>query len=195
MPSTILPTRSTVPGCSEMHPSLGRCNALATATQGTRPGPGLTRSVRPGRTQRAVLPQARPPAQNRTFAQTHKRSAASPTTATRSGTSCGWKCAALSADLRGGGAELRPPRLDRAQALLQAGPSPGLDLEISHLGLSSDRLSVLEPGVRLLDEQELLGLGALHPGHGRTSRVVMAVIGGPGSDDATATLAAHGFPA
>src|SRR5512142_3287656 len=76
--------------------------------------------------------------------------------------------------------ELRAPRLDRPQPLRQAGPRPGLDLAVARLGLRPRRLEVLEPGVRLLDQQELFGF--VIPSHSATSGVVMGGIVGPRSD-------------
>src|SRR5205807_10530425 len=69
--------------------------------------------------------------------------------------------------LRRRGPQPRPPRLDRPEALRQAGPSPGLDLVVAGLRLALRRLEVLEPRIRLLDHQELFGL-APHR-HGFTS--------------------------
>src|SRR3954454_601553 len=48
---------------------------------------------------------------------------------------------------------LRP---DRAQPLMEPRPRPRLDLPVADLELTARGLEVLEPGVRLLDEQELV---------------------------------------
>src|SRR5690348_10765834 len=80
---------------------------------------------------------------------------------------------APSARPRSGGCrpELRAARLDRAEALREARPRPRLDLAVSRRRLRPGRLEILEPGVRLLDQQELLGLAL--PRHGYL-RVVIA---------------------
>src|SRR5262249_56171655 len=57
----------------------------------------------------------------------------------------------------GRGLELRALRADGAQPLAKACPRPRLDLFVARFGLSPRRLEVLEPGVGLLDQQELLG--------------------------------------
>src|SRR4051794_19639560 len=48
---------------------------------------------------------------------------------------------------------LRP---DRAQPLMEPGPRPRLDFLVADLELAPGCLEVLEPGVRLLDQQELV---------------------------------------
>src|SRR4051794_13654758 len=58
------------------------------------------------------------------------------------------------------GAELRALRPDRAQPLAEACPRPWLDLVVAGLGLRPRRLEVLEPGVGLLDHQQLLGFSS-----------------------------------
>src|SRR5438445_9303917 len=57
-----------------------------------------------------------------------------------------------------GRSEPRPPRLDRPQPLAQARPGPGLDLAVADRRLAPRRLQILEPGVRLLDHQQLFRL-------------------------------------
>src|SRR5881227_2492537 len=62
--------------------------------------------------------------------------------------------------------ELRAPRLDRAESLTKSRPGPRLDLRVAKRGLTPGGLEVLEPGVRLFDQQELVGFGHLrHRGH------------------------------
>ena len=55
--------------------------------------------------------------------------------------------------LRSRGPELRAARLDRTQPLAEPRPGPGLDLAVARGRLTARRLEVLEPGVRLLDQQ------------------------------------------
>ena len=63
-------------------------------------------------------------------------------------------------------AQLRAARPDRAQALVQPSPRPRLDLAVAHLRLVPRRFQVLEPGVGLLDHEQLLGLAlARHRGN------------------------------
>src|SRR3954471_5966066 len=52
--------------------------------------------------------------------------------------------------------ELRAACADRAEPLRQARPCPGLDLAVPRRRLPPGRLEVLEPGVGLLDQQELV---------------------------------------
>src|SRR6266540_6573748 len=54
-------------------------------------------------------------------------------------------------------------RPDRAQPLAQAAPRPRLDLLVAHLGLGARRFEVLEPGVGLFDQEQLLRIS--HVGH------------------------------
>src|ERR1035437_2413026 len=84
------------------------------------------------------------------------------------------------APLRGRRPELRPTRPDGAQPLGEAGPGPGLDFAVADGRLPTRRLEGLEPGVRLLDQQEFLRLKRY--GHGCTSHVVNGRIVGPRSD-------------
>ena len=51
--------------------------------------------------------------------------------------------------------ELGAPRPDRTQPLRETRPRPGLDLEYRSVALPAGRLEVLEPRVRLLDQQQL----------------------------------------
>ena len=51
--------------------------------------------------------------------------------------------------------ELRPPRPDRPEPLGQASPGPGLHLAVASRSLRPRRREVLEPGVGLLDQQQL----------------------------------------
>ena len=53
-------------------------------------------------------------------------------------------------------AQLGPARLDRAQSLGEPGPGPGLDFLVTEGGLASSRFQVLEPGIRFLDQQQLV---------------------------------------
>src|SRR4051812_23720567 len=48
---------------------------------------------------------------------------------------------------------LRP---DHAQPLMEPGPRPRLDFAVADLRLTARGFEVLEPGVRLLDQQELV---------------------------------------
>src|SRR4051794_32598359 len=48
---------------------------------------------------------------------------------------------------------LRP---DRSQPLMEPGPRPRFDFLVADLELAAGGLEVLEPGVRLLDQQELV---------------------------------------
>src|SRR5262249_59731479 len=64
----------------------------------------------------------------------------------------------------GGGEQLRAARADRAQRLGEPRPRPRLDLAVARLRLAARRVEVLEPGIGLLHEQELvrLPLGGWH---------------------------------
>src|ERR671936_2155169 len=74
--------------------------------------------------------------------------------------------------------ELRAPRLDRAESLTKSRPGPGLDLRVAKRGLTPRRLEVLEPGVRLFDQQELVGFAHLrHRGH--LPSLTRAMVGPP----------------
>ena len=53
--------------------------------------------------------------------------------------------------------ELRALGADCAQPLAEARPLPRLDLAVARFRLTPRRLEVLEPGVGLLDQQQLLG--------------------------------------
>ena len=53
-----------------------------------------------------------------------------------------------------------------AEALAQTRPGPGLELAVPRLALPAGGLEVLEPGVRLLDEERLLAFFRLHAGEG-----------------------------
>src|SRR4029450_12685317 len=67
-------------------------------------------------------------------------------------------------DLRGGGPELCSTGTDGAKPLVQTGPRPWLDLAVGRLRLGARRLEVLEPGVGLLDHEQLLRLALVdHP--------------------------------
>src|SRR6476620_7236783 len=59
-------------------------------------------------------------------------------------------------------AQLGAARTDRSESLVEARPGPWLDLAIAGLRLVAGRLEVLEPGVRLLDHEQLLGLALVH---------------------------------
>ena len=60
---------------------------------------------------------------------------------------------------------LRP---DRPQPLMEPGPRPWLELLVPDLELTPGGLEVLEPGVRLLDQQQLVGISVRHAAHHRT---------------------------
>src|SRR5581483_10107605 len=88
----------------------------------------------------------------------------------------GWKSLGigLAPRVSGGSGSLdRRPQLgaaglDRAQALLEARPGPGLDLGIAGAVLAAGRLVVLEPRVGFLDQQQLecfLVAGQAHRAH------------------------------
>src|SRR5438270_880605 len=74
---------------------------------------------------------------------------------------------------RRGWAELCAPGLDRPHPLHQAGPGPRLELAVAGRRLAAGRLEILEPGVRLLDQQQFLGLAL--PRHHQ----VLLVVHGP----------------
>src|SRR3954468_3968969 len=88
---------------------------------------------------------------------------------------------ALDGALGSCGAQLGPPGLDRAHPLHQPGPGPRLHFAVPRCRLPAGGLEVLEPGIRLLDQQQFLGFalprhGLLPPGSW------MARIVGPASD-------------
>src|SRR5882762_3188552 len=85
-----------------------------------------------------------------------------------SGSKSGCQAATRRARLRGGGPELRAARPDRAEPLRESGPRPGLDLAVADGRLGTRGFEVLEPGVSLLDQQELFGFKR-SGGHGCTS--------------------------
>src|SRR5471032_2214824 len=85
------------------------------------------------------------------------------------GSKSGCQAAMRQALLRGSGPELRPARPDGAQALAEPGPRPRLDFPVAGGRLPTRGLEVLEPGVSLLDEQELFGFK--RSGHGCTPHV------------------------
>src|SRR5213592_125651 len=68
-----------------------------------------------------------------------------------------------------------------AQTLREAGPRPRLDLEVPDGALAAHGVEVLEPGVRLLHPEELMGL-LVRQGH-PSPPVVSGTIG-PGPDGA-----------
>jgi hypothetical protein len=77
---------------------------------------------------------------------------------------------------RGRGPELRATGAESSETLIEAGPRPRLDLAVPGDRLVPGRLEVFEPGVRLLDLEQLLRF-ANRPGesvvvivHGRDSR-------------------------
>src|SRR6186713_2288755 len=72
--------------------------------------------------------------------------------------------------LRRGRAQPGATRAHGAQPLAETGPGPRLQLRIAVPVLASRRLEVLEPGVRLLDLQQFLGV--LGSGHHRNSSLV-----------------------
>src|SRR5579859_2367752 len=74
-----------------------------------------------------------------------------------------------------GGFELGAAGAESPKALVEPGPRPGLDLSIPRDGLVPRRLEVLEPGVRLLDLEQLLRF-AHRPGEG-----VVVIVHGPDS--------------
>src|SRR5436190_37381 len=78
-----------------------------------------------------------------------------------------WICLSGAGLTSGGGRrlEFRPPGSEGAQALVEARPGPGLDLAVARQRLVPRRLEVLEPGVRLLDLEQLLRF-ANRPGEG-----------------------------
>jgi len=51
----------------------------------------------------------------------------------------------------------RHPRPNGVETLRKTRPGPGFDLLIAHIGLRTGRFEVLEPGARLLDQQQLFG--------------------------------------
>ena len=65
----------------------------------------------------------------------------------------------------GGRPELRTAGAEGAETLVEAGPGPRLDLSVTRHRLVPRRLQVLEPGVRLLDLEQLLRF-ANRPGEG-----------------------------
>jgi len=66
---------------------------------------------------------------------------------------------------RCGGPQLGAFRANRAQALTQSCPGPGLHLLVAHGGLTSGRRQILEPRVGFLDQKQLVGLTLrCHPG-------------------------------
>src|SRR5207253_2816223 len=70
---------------------------------------------------------------------------------------------------------------DCAEPLAETRPCPRLDFRVARRGLAAGRLQVLEPGVGLLDQQELVRMSILrHRGHLPVAR--MAPMVGPGSD-------------
>jgi hypothetical protein len=93
--------------------------------------------------------------------------------------------------------ELRTAGTKHAESLVQAGPGPRLDFAVPGYGLITSRLEVLEPCVRLLDLEQLLGL-ADRPHESVVVIVHATAIVGPGSDDPMPTLYArtgrgHGY--
>ena len=62
--------------------------------------------------------------------------------------------------------EPRPPDAEIAQPLLEARPGPRLELGVRRTARSTGRLGVLEPGVGLLDQQQLVRLRC----HGQPTR-------------------------
>src|SRR4051812_25717927 len=107
---------------------------------------------------------------------------------------------AFAALRRFGGRQLGAADADRPQPGREPRPGPRLDLEVPPGRLAANRLEVLEPGVRLLDQQKLVRLAISH-GHPVTSPVDGETIGpradgpqpGAGSwaDEARAGLAAR----
>src|SRR4051812_2304738 len=81
---------------------------------------------------------------------------------------------------------LRP---DRPQPLMEPGPRPRLELLVAHLQLTACGFEVLEPGIRLLDQQELVRVAvARHADHlPRRMQGRMRGTIGPGPDDTAAT--------
>ena len=65
------------------------------------------------------------------------------------------------------GAQLGASGLDGSEALGQPGPGPGLDFLVAERRLPAGRLQVLEPGVCLLDQEQLMGFAL--SGHQTTS--------------------------
>src|SRR5207237_5476227 len=84
-----------------------------------------------------------------------------------------------------GRAELRAAGAESAEALVEAGPGPGLHLAVARGGLVPGRFQILEPGVRLFDLEQLLRF-AYRPGEGVVV-IVHAAIVGPGSDGGVAS--------
>src|SRR6266540_2982067 len=100
---------------------------------------------------------------------------------------------------RGRRAELRAAGFDRPEPLGEARPRPRLELPVADRRLSPSRLEILEPGVRLLDQQQFLGLA--RPSHRQPPGPVDGRIVGPRSDDIRGSLVpwrakayAHAFP-
>src|SRR4029079_8531608 len=87
------------------------------------------------------------------------------------------------ARLRGCGAQLRAARTDRPEPLVEARPGPRLDLPVPGLGLVAGRLEVLEPGVRLLDHEQLLRLALVHHPRRSSPGSLTGMMLGPGPDD------------
>src|ERR671934_578319 len=77
--------------------------------------------------------------------------------------------------------QLRAPRFDRAQSLRQSRPRPRLHFLVAQRSLTARCLQVLEPGVGLLDHEQLVGFAL--SGHLATSRLLMRGRVGPPSDD------------
>src|SRR4051812_18778315 len=59
-------------------------------------------------------------------------------------------------------AQLGAARADRPEPLVETGPRPRLDLLVPGLRLVPRRLEVFEPGVRLLDHQQLFRFALVH---------------------------------
>src|SRR5262245_58629878 len=81
------------------------------------------------------------------------------------------------------GTEHGPPDADPPEPLRQPGERPRLDVGVPAEGLVARRLQVLEPGVGLFDQQELVHLDVAGQGH--VSPPVVWVTLGPGPDGPT----------
>src|SRR5688572_6276039 len=77
-----------------------------------------------------------------------------------------WPEPSLASPLRGSrcGGQPGAPGADPAQLLGEARPGPGLDLDVAAGSLSTGRLEVLEPGIGLFDQEDLVRLAAADRG-------------------------------